>query len=100
MVADLNLDVLTVVSARAAVHGRQTTATALVENLYEKIDAQDRQPGQINAYFNLTRDCALKLAKRMVAIVDRGDLLPPLAGSPIAMKAAKVAQGVRCTADS
>src|SRR5437762_14390756 len=92
MVADLNLDVLTVGSARAAVQERQTTATALVENLYEKIDAQDRQPGQINAYLNLTRDRALKQAKRMDAIVDRGDPLPPLGGVPIAIKDVMVMQ--------
>ncbi|PYY01088.1 MAG: Asp-tRNA(Asn)/Glu-tRNA(Gln) amidotransferase GatCAB subunit A [Acidobacteria bacterium] len=98
MVADLNLDVLTVGSARAAVQERQTTATALVENLYEKIDAQDRQPGQINAYLNLTRDRALKQAKRMDAIVDRGDPLPPLGGVPIAIKDVMVMQGVRTTA--
>ncbi|PYY22811.1 MAG: Asp-tRNA(Asn)/Glu-tRNA(Gln) amidotransferase GatCAB subunit A [Acidobacteria bacterium] len=100
MVADLNLDVLTVGSARAAVQERQTTATALVENLYEKIDAQDRQPGQINAYLNLTRDRALKQAKRMDAIVDRGDPLPPLGGVPIAIKDVMVMQGVRTTAGS
>src|SRR5207248_8476012 len=100
MVADLNLDVLTVGSARAAVQERQTTATALVENLYEKIDAQDRQPGQINAYLNLTRDRALKQAKRMDAIVDRGDPLPPLGGVPIAVKDVMVTRGIRTTAGS
>src|SRR5437763_6901876 len=100
MVADLNLDVLTVGSARAAVQERQTTATALVENLYEKIDAQDRQPGQINAYLNLTRDRALKQAKRMDSIVDRGDPLPPLGGVPIAIKDVMVTRGIRTTAGS
>src|SRR5436305_4996380 len=100
MVADLNLDVLTVGSARAAVQERQTTATALVENLYEKIDAQDRQPGQINAYLNLTRDRAVKRAKRVDASVDRGDALPPLGGVPIAIKDVMVMQGVRTTAGS
>lgn len=100
MAADLNLDLLTVSSARAAVQERQTTATALVENFYSKIETQDRQAGQINAYLNLTRDRALRQAKKMDAIVDRGDPLPPLGGVPIAIKDVMVTRGIRTTAGS
>src|SRR5437868_10359376 len=97
---DLDLNLLTISSARAAVQERQTTATNLVESFYEKIEAEDRQPGQTNAFLNLTRDRAFAQAKRMDAIVDRGDPLPPLGGVPIAIKDVMVMQGVRTTAGS
>lgn len=93
----LDLNLLTVSSARAAVQERQTTAAALVENFYQKIEVDDRQ---INAYLTLTRDRALDQAKKMDAIVDRGDPLPPLGGVPIAIKDVMVTGDVRTTAGS
>ena len=100
MGGDLDLDVLTVSSARAAVQERQTTAATLVENFYSKIEAKDRQAGQINAYLNLTRERAFEQAKQLDAIVDRGDPLPPLGGVPIAVKDVMVTRGIRTTAGS
>src|SRR2546421_650345 len=100
MCVDLDLDVLTISSGRAAVRERKTTATSLVERFYAKIEAQDRQPGQINAYLNLTRERALRKAKQMDAIADRGDRLPPLGGVPIAIKDVIVTRGIRTTAGS
>jgi aspartyl-tRNA(Asn)/glutamyl-tRNA(Gln) amidotransferase subunit A len=100
MSKDLDLGLLTVSSARAAVQERQTTAAALVESFYAKIEAQDRQPGQVNAYLHLTRERALQQAKRMDAVVDRGDPLPPLGGVPIAVKDVIVTRGIRTTAGS
>lgn len=97
---DLDLNVLTVSSARAAVQERQTTAQALVESFYAKIEAEDRRPGQINAFLNLTRDRAMQQAKRMDAIVDKGDPLPPLGGVPVAIKDVMVTRGIRTTAGS
>jgi len=100
MPEDLDLNVLTVSSARAAVQERQTTAQALVESFYGKIEAEDRQPGQINAFLNLTRERALQQAKRMDAIVDKGNPLPPLGGVPVAIKDVMVTRGIRTTAGS
>src|SRR5436853_1029488 len=100
MGGDLDLDVLTVSSARAAVQERQTTAATLVENFYSKIEAEDRRPGQVNAFLTLTRERALEQAKRMDAIVDHGDPLPPLGGVPIAIKDVMVTRGIRTTAGS
>src|SRR5689334_10349876 len=100
MAEDLNLNVLTVSSARAAVQERQTTAQALVESFYAKIEAEDRQPRQINAFLNLTRERAFEQAKRMDAIVDKGDPLPPLGGVPVAIKDVMVTRGIRTTAGS
>src|SRR5437764_5803761 len=97
---DLDLNLLTISSARAAVQERQITATNLVESFYEKIEAEDRRPGQVNAFLTLTRERALEQAKRMDAIVDHGDPLPPLGGVPIAIKDVMVTRGIRTTAGS
>jgi len=100
MLQDLDLNLLTISSARAAVGERQTTATALVEKFYSKIEAEDRQPGQVNAYLTLTRGRALEQAEKIDAIVDRGDPLPPLGGVPLAIKDVIITRGVRTTAGS
>src|SRR5579859_4919614 len=100
MPPDLDLNLLTISSARAAVQERQTTAAALVENFYSKIEVEDRQPGQVNAYLILTRDRALQQAEKIDAIADRGDPLPPLGGVPLAIKDVIVTRGVRTTAGS
>src|SRR5205823_7886098 len=48
----------------------------------------------------LTRERALEQAKRMDAIVDHGDPLPPLGGVPVGIKDVMVTRGVRSTAGS
>jgi len=100
MPQDIDLNLLTISSARAAVQERQTTAAALVGTFYSKIEAEDRQPGQVNAYLTLTRDRAVQQAEKIDAIVDRGDPLPPLGGVPVAVKDVIVTCGVRTTAGS
>jgi len=97
---DLDLNLLTVSSARASVQERQTTATALVERFYTKIQTEDGQSGQVNAYLTLTRDRALEQAKRMDSIVDCGNPLPELGGVPMAIKDVMVTRGIRSTAGS
>src|SRR5579864_7251440 len=98
MAQDLDLNLLTISSARAAVQERQTTATALVESFYSKIALEDHPPGKVNAYLTLTRDRALEQAKKIDSIADRGDALPLLGGVPIAIKDVMVTRGVRTTA--
>ncbi|HVH87075.1 MAG TPA: Asp-tRNA(Asn)/Glu-tRNA(Gln) amidotransferase subunit GatA [Terriglobales bacterium] len=100
MAADLDLNLLTISSARAAVQERQTTATALVEKFYSKIEAEDQRPGQPNAFLTLTRERALEQAKKIDGIVDHGDPVPPLGGVPIAIKDVILTRGVRTTAGS
>ena len=100
MADDLDLNLLTLSSARIAVQERQTTAVALVEKFYEKIDSEDRKPGQTNAYLNLTRERAIAQAQKLDRIADAGDPLPPLGGVPIAVKDVIVTSGVRTTAGS
>ena len=93
----MNLDLLTVESAQAAVLEKQTTATALVDAFYKKIDADDPAVG---AYLTLCKERAYQQAARVDALADKGDALPPLAGVPIAVKDVFATKDVRTTAGS
>jgi aspartyl-tRNA(Asn)/glutamyl-tRNA(Gln) amidotransferase subunit A len=98
MATNLDLNGLTVSSSRSAVQERQLTAIALVEAFYRKIEDEDRQPGQVNAYLTLSRERALQQAAKIDAVADRGDPLPPLGGVPVAVKDVIATRGVRNTA--
>ena len=93
----MNIELLTVDSARTAVLEKQITATALVDAFYQKIEAEDPA---IGAYLTLCRDRAHRQAERVDALADKGDALPPLAGVPIAIKDVLTTKGVRTTAGS
>jgi len=93
----MSIDLLTVESARAAVLEKQTTATALVDAFYAKIEAEDADTG---AYLTLCKDRAYAQAARIDALADKGDELPALAGVPIAVKDVFTTKGVRTTAAS
>jgi aspartyl-tRNA(Asn)/glutamyl-tRNA(Gln) amidotransferase subunit A len=93
----MNIDLLTVDSARTAVLEKQTTATALVDAFYQKIDAED---AAIGAYLTLCKERAYRQAARVDALADKGDALPPLAGVPIAVKDVFATKDVRTTAGS
>jgi aspartyl-tRNA(Asn)/glutamyl-tRNA(Gln) amidotransferase subunit A len=93
----MNIDRLTVDSARTAVLEKQTTATALVDAFYQKIDAED---AAIGAYLTLCKERAYRQAARVDTLADKGDALPPLAGVPIAVKDVFATKDVRTTAGS
>jgi len=93
----MNLDLLTVDSARTAVLEKETTATALVDAFYKKIEAED---GAIGAYLTLSKDRAYRQAAHIDALAEKGDALPPLAGVPIAIKDVFTTKDVRTTAGS
>src|SRR5438067_8754820 len=94
---DINPNLLTVASTRAAIERRQMTASSLAEAFYKKIEAEDKA---IHAFLTLSRERALAQAGRIDALADKGDPLPPLAGVPIAIKDVMVTKGVRTTAGS
>jgi aspartyl-tRNA(Asn)/glutamyl-tRNA(Gln) amidotransferase subunit A len=93
----MDLNLLTVASCRTAVLERQTSAVALAESFYQRIDSTDEK---IGAYLTLTRERALEKAAHIDSLADKGDPLPPLAGVPIAVKDVMVMRGVRSTAGS
>ena len=93
----MDINVLTIDATRIAIQERQTTATAVAESFYKKIEAED---GDVHAYLTLCRDRAMAQARKIDAMADRGDDLPPLAGVPVAVKDVISTQGVRTTAGS
>ena len=58
----MNIDLLTVESTRTAVLEKQTTATALVDAFYGKIEAED---AEIGAYLTLCKERAYAQAARI-----------------------------------
>ncbi|HXA86207.1 MAG TPA: Asp-tRNA(Asn)/Glu-tRNA(Gln) amidotransferase subunit GatA [Candidatus Dormibacteraeota bacterium] len=93
----MDLNSLTIDSARAAIAAKQITASSLVEQFYRKIKAEDPE---IHAYLTLCEDRAAQGAKTIDDMVSRGAALPPLAGVPIGIKDVMVTKGVRTTAGS
>jgi aspartyl-tRNA(Asn)/glutamyl-tRNA(Gln) amidotransferase subunit A len=93
----MNLNRLTIESARTAVQERQITAVALAESFFRKIAAED---GEIHAYLEVSRERGLAQAARMDALADKGDPLPPLGGVPLAIKDVMITRGVPTTAGS
>jgi len=93
----MEIDLLTVESARTAVLEKQTSVAALVDAFYQKIEAEDPA---IGAYLTLCKERAYSQAARIDALADKGDELPPLAGVPIAIKDVFTTKDVRTTAGS
>jgi aspartyl-tRNA(Asn)/glutamyl-tRNA(Gln) amidotransferase subunit A len=93
----MNLTGLTIDDARSAVAERKTTALALAEAFYSKIESDDPK---IGAYLILSRERALEKAAEVDRLADKGERLPPLAGVPVAIKDVMVTKSVRTTAGS
>jgi aspartyl-tRNA(Asn)/glutamyl-tRNA(Gln) amidotransferase subunit A len=88
---------LTIDKVREAIAGGQTTATALAEMHYNRIAIEDPK---INSYLALSRERAFAQAKKIDAMAQRGEALPPLAGVPIGIKDVLVMRGAPATASS
>jgi aspartyl-tRNA(Asn)/glutamyl-tRNA(Gln) amidotransferase subunit A len=93
----MDLNSLTIDSTRTAIAAKQISASALVEQFYRKIKAEDPE---IHAYLTLCEDRAFAQAKRIDGLMSKGAPLPPLAGVPIGIKDVMVTKGVRTTAGS
>src|SRR3954465_8340250 len=93
----MELNSLTIDAARTAVQERQTSAVALAEAHYARIQKED---GQIGAFLTLSRQRALKQAERMDRMAAEGKTLPPLGGVPVGIKDVMSTRGVRTTAGS
>src|SRR5438045_4260476 len=93
----MNLAGLTIDAARSAVAEGKTSATALAESFYAKIESDDPQ---IGAYLMLSKERAMAQAAKIDSLVKSGEKLPPLAGVPVGIKDVLVTKGVRTTAGS
>lgn len=93
----MDLRNLTIDGARSAVAEGSTTATALAESYFAKIEKEDPS---IGAYLMLSKERALEKAAEVDSLVKRGEELPPLAGIPVGIKDVLVTKGVRTTAGS
>src|SRR5437762_9031881 len=93
----MDLTGLTIDSARSAVQERKTSATALAEAFYAKIESDD---AKIGAYLVLSKERALAKAAQIDSLAQKGENLPPLAGVPMAIKDVMVTRDVRTTAGS
>src|SRR5262252_8228579 len=91
------LETMTVESTRTAVLEKQTTASALVDAFYKKIEADDPAVG---AYLTLCKERAQRQAEHIDQLADKGDALPPLAAVPVAIKDVLTTKDVRTTAGS
>jgi aspartyl-tRNA(Asn)/glutamyl-tRNA(Gln) amidotransferase subunit A len=93
----VDLNSLTIEEARSAIAERRTTATALAESFYAKIEKEDLA---IGAYLTLCKDRALSQAERIDRLAAEGKPLPPLGGVPVGIKDVMVTRDVRTTAGS
>lgn len=93
----LTVDGLTIDDVRSAVAAGSTTATALAEKHYAKIEDGD---AKINSYLSLSRERALEQAAKIDAMAQRGDVLPSLAGVPVGIKDVLTMRGAPATAGS
>src|SRR5438067_2886287 len=88
---------LTIDAARSAIQERKTTAVAMAEAHYARIQKED---GQIGAFLTLSRERALQQAEGMDRMAMEGKPLPPLGGVPVGIKDVMSTRGVRTTAGS
>jgi aspartyl-tRNA(Asn)/glutamyl-tRNA(Gln) amidotransferase subunit A len=93
----VDLKSLTIDAARTAVQERQTTALALAEAHYARIQRED---GQIGAFLTLSKERALEQADRIDRMAAEGKTLPLLGGVPVGIKDVMSTRGLRTTAGS
>jgi aspartyl-tRNA(Asn)/glutamyl-tRNA(Gln) amidotransferase subunit A len=93
----MNLDVLTIDFVRDLILRKQTTATALTDAFYKRIESDDPK---IHAYLTLSRERAFAKAAEIDAMADRGEELPAMAGVPVGIKDVFMTQGIQTTAGS
>jgi aspartyl-tRNA(Asn)/glutamyl-tRNA(Gln) amidotransferase subunit A len=97
----MELGGMTIDSVRAAVASGKTTATAIAEEHYGRIAAEDGPDGKgINSFLALSRERAMAQAAKIDAMAAKGDALGPLAGVPVGIKDVLTMKGSPATASS
>lgn len=92
----LELKTLTINSLRDRIASRELKAADVCRAALDHIE----RLSELNAFITITADAAMSRAHEVDRAAERGDLLPPLAGTPIAIKDNMVMRGVRTTAGS
>ncbi len=82
---------------RNEINSRNFSVKELVNDIFLKIDSKDPQ---INSYIRTTKENALLQAENIDKIIQRKEVLPPLAGIPIAIKDNICTKGVETTCAS
>ena len=94
----------TIKGVREAIASKATTATALAEEHYARIAADDLPVNEggrgIHSFLALSKERALAQAAKIDAMAAKGDALPSLAGVPVGIKDVLVMQGSPATAGS
>src|SRR5580704_15462919 len=93
----MELRQLTIDAARSAVQERRTTAFALAEAHYARIEKEDEK---IGAFLTLCKERALEQADHIDRLAAEGKPLPPLGVVTVAIKDVMSTRGVRTTAGS
>ena len=84
-------------SLRKEINSKNASVKELVKDIYLKIDSRDPK---INSYISTTKDNALTQAENIDKLIQNEDLLPPLAGMPIAIKDNICTKGIVTTCAS
>jgi aspartyl-tRNA(Asn)/glutamyl-tRNA(Gln) amidotransferase subunit A len=92
---------MTIDGVREAVKSGSKSATAIAEEHYARIAAEDGPSGKaINSFLALSRERAMAQAARVDALAAKGDALPALAGVPVGIKDVLTMMGSPATAGS
>jgi aspartyl-tRNA(Asn)/glutamyl-tRNA(Gln) amidotransferase subunit A len=88
---------LTIDATRSSIQECKTTALALAEAHYARIQEED---GKIGAFLTLCKERALEQADRIDRLAAEGKALPALGGVPVGIKDVMSTRSVRTTAGS
>jgi aspartyl-tRNA(Asn)/glutamyl-tRNA(Gln) amidotransferase subunit A len=82
---------------RKEISNKNASVQELVNDFFLKINSKD---SEINSYICTTKDKAIEQAKKIDILIQNGDILPALAGIPIAIKDNICTEGVATTCAS
>ncbi|MBO6978779.1 MAG: Asp-tRNA(Asn)/Glu-tRNA(Gln) amidotransferase subunit GatA [Prochlorococcus marinus XMU1428] len=84
-------------SLRKEINSKNASVKELIIDIYSKIDSKD---SEINSYICTTKDKAIMQAENIDKLIQNENILPPLAGIPIAIKDNICTKGIETTCAS
>src|SRR5260370_39961455 len=93
----MKINGLTIDGARAALVAGETTATALAESHYARIESED---AEINSFLAISLERAMAQATKIDGMAAEGEALPVLAGIPVGSRDVLVMRRAPATAGS